>query len=522
MNKRLILVLALALVVGLTVGSAYAEVQNVKVSGDIYAAGVGRNHFDLTRQSNINNGANKSDAEADMFSIARLRVDADLTDNVGATIRLLNERNWNGDSTNAVAANQNITGNTVTGGTTFGTTTTANNLNIDLAYVTLKEFLYSPLTLKIGRQDLRFGNALIVGDPDTNIFSGQTSLAEGDLSARKSFDAVRATLDYNPLVIDGVYAKVQEGNVNLNDDVTLMGLNAAYDLNKSTTFEGYFFSKITGSQAANVFNVKANNNTSFNTTLAGTNIKNDADKVNVIGLRAGNKGVKNLSLNGEVAYQFGTYNPKFDPNAAYNSATDKAKTMKRSAWAVEVGANYDLKDVQGLAKYAPVVGAGYTYLSGQAPNKTGDNKYKGWDPMFEDQTNGHILNAITANTNIMKANFNLGSKLTDDIGLKFDYVMAWFAKKYDDKDLTVLSGIANNTGTANVFRMQDKKFLGNEFDLTLTYDYTEDVQFALLGGYFAPSKAVAGVVNSISTGKTEDLPKRAAACELIGSMKVTF
>ena len=47
MGKRLILVLALALLVGLTFSAAYAEVQNVKVSGDIIASGVLREHFGL-------------------------------------------------------------------------------------------------------------------------------------------------------------------------------------------------------------------------------------------------------------------------------------------------------------------------------------------------------------------------------------------------------------------------------------------------------------------------------------------
>jgi len=45
MGKRLIVLLALALLVGLTFSAAYAEVQNVKVSGDIIASGVARRTF---------------------------------------------------------------------------------------------------------------------------------------------------------------------------------------------------------------------------------------------------------------------------------------------------------------------------------------------------------------------------------------------------------------------------------------------------------------------------------------------
>ena len=40
---------------------------------------------------------------------------------------------------------------------------------LDLANVRLKEFLYAPLDLTIGRQELHYGNDFIMGDPDTNI-----------------------------------------------------------------------------------------------------------------------------------------------------------------------------------------------------------------------------------------------------------------------------------------------------------------------------------------------------------------
>jgi hypothetical protein len=71
--------------------------------------------------------------------------------------------------------------------------------------------------------------------------------------------------------------------------------------------------------------------------------------------------------------------------------------------------------------------------------------------------------------------------------------------------------------------MGGKKTLGQEIDATITYDYTEDVQFALLGGVYLPT-------SNINTGKRTDTTgaitgeeyTRASAAELIGSMKVTF
>ncbi|MGB4520335.1 MAG: hypothetical protein WBI28_00155, partial [Candidatus Omnitrophota bacterium] len=90
MSKRLILILTLAFVVGISF-AAFAEVQNVKVSGDITIGGVYRNHFTLAKTpvapivSALDPGNKQSiysSKESDFLTITRVRVDADLTDNV--------------------------------------------------------------------------------------------------------------------------------------------------------------------------------------------------------------------------------------------------------------------------------------------------------------------------------------------------------------------------------------------------------------------------------------------------------
>ena len=165
MSKRLIIVLALALVVGLTFSAAYAEVQNIKVSGDLNMFGVIRNNFALVRGDE---GDRHNNDESFFATQARVRIDADLTDNVSATIRLINERMWDSE-------------------------TTANtDIDLDLAYVTLKEFLYSPLSFTIGRQELMYGNKLILG----NRHGGTNATTNGvptDLSLRKSFGSLSKT-----------------------------------------------------------------------------------------------------------------------------------------------------------------------------------------------------------------------------------------------------------------------------------------------------------------------------------------
>ncbi len=531
MSKRLILVLAMVLVAGMTC-AAYAEVQNVKVSGDITVMGVARDNLDLAKtpvgvgqtpaglSAIQKNSDTYADRESVLESITRVRVDADLTDNVMTSVRLINERNWNGDSGSTTNAYSNI------GLNTAEATNHDQQIDLDLAYVTLKEFLYSPLTLTIGRQELVFGNGYIVG----KVGSLRSGLATGDLTMRKSFDAIRATLDYNPLVIDAIYAKVEENDSRRNDDVTLTGGNAAYELNKSTNIEGFFFSKIKGSNAAAATHIDVTNaaNPAFteaNSFGVDSVIKQKADVVNTVGFRVASTAVKNLTLDLQSAYQFGTYNPKFDPQAKYTvvpgmgvNTNPRAKTSNRSAWSLQVGGTYDLKDLMNkssktekLSKYDPRVAATYVFYSGHDRNSTGEKTYGAWDPMFQDQTFGHLMNAIFAKSNMHIVELSAMAKPKDDLSVKIDWVWARFDKRYEAGNMAILSGVDG----ARQFIMSKDRYIGQEIDATITYDYTEDVQFSLLGGIFMPG-------SSINDTNGTSQPNRAAATELIGSMKVTF
>lgn len=507
MARRLGIWLCLVAIVSFIAQPAFAAVQNVKVSGDITAAGVLRNNLDLekTRSLEVVAAGDSVDKQEDFFSIARVRVDADLTDNVSTSVRLLNERNWNGDSSTATTGNNRNIG--LVGANTVPT---EKQIDLDLASITLKEFLYSPLTLTVGRQELRFGNGWIVGDPDTNGAALTSSLSEGDLSARKSFDAIRARFDYNPLVLDLIYAKVAENNTVLNDDTDLYGINAAYELSPQTTIEGFYFAK--KRQTSGSGNSVTSIDSGAGVFTNFDSVKQKDDVVNTIGVRAVNKSVKNLTLDAQVAYQFGTYNPKFDPNARFLSLTNKALTSPRSAWGTEIVAAYDLKDIAAISKWEPSITGAYIYLSGESRDKTGEKAYKGWDSMFEDQTFGHLINAVMGFSNAHLFGVSLKAKPAADLTARLDYVTGWFAKKYAEGRYAILSGVS----TAQQFTMSHKANFGHEIDATLAYDYTEDVQLSLLGGLFFPSKAING------DESVYPYRQKAAAAELIGSMKVTF
>ncbi|MGD0336935.1 MAG: alginate export family protein [Candidatus Omnitrophota bacterium] len=485
MSRRLILVLALAVMVGFAF-AAYAEVQNVKVSGDLTVYGLAR-QLSLTSQR----------AENTMASIARVRIDADLTDNVMATVRLINERYWGKDTADTLGndetASQGVTGSGLDN----------TNIDLDLAYVTMKEFLYSPLTLTIGRQELHFGNDMIIGDAYTNNHASKASPFSGtidpDLSMRKSFDAVRATLNYSPLVIDIVAAQIRKapkdvfskdgvysGNLGLNtdDQETLVGFNANYALSKKTTVEAYAWQKRVGKKEL----------------VSATSEEGDGKKqdTNVIGARVAGMPINDLSYSLEGAYQFGRVE---------TADVDHPQRTLR-AFAAEAALTYNMKDMKNVGKYKPTATALYAYFSGDVGGAelagSGNKRHvRAWDPMYENQTFGNIANDLINQTNAHILGGIVTMKPVDDITLKGEYYAFWWDKRIPSG----LSVVNNATGESDV--MTGKKFAAQEVDLTATYDYTEDVQFSLLGGLLFP-------------GKSFQTTNRNTAGELIGSMKVTF
>jgi len=448
MSKRLLIMAAILL---LSV-PAFAAVENIKVSGDINEQYVAR---DLSLGGTVHNQA---DVESFLLSQVRLRFDADLTENVSGVIRLIDERTWGEEDG-------------------FGDNT---DVALDLAYIELKEFLYQPLSITVGRQNLRYGSALIVGDPDTNMTVGTTSITNnrfGDLSLRKSFDAVKAVLDFSPWTIDAIYSKVRQpyttslltDGTHIHNNVDLWGVNANYQwASHDGVTEAYYF----GMQ---------NNRDSIAYTFVATQVPENQDITHVVGARTQFNPMEKLTLGLEGAYQFG------DIQTAAVSA-NQARVL--SAFAIEANAEYRF-----MTKYNPVIGLNYVYLSGNddaGPN--GDSHLTGWDPMFEDQSIGEIMNILFPNSNVQGARVNGSIMPREDVTLGVSYSWLELANKLTEtvmSDGTALYGTTYSTPlgryNANVYDINNLEgYLGSEIDAFATYDYTEDVQLKLTGAWFIP------------------------------------
>ncbi len=482
--RRLILALA---IVALVAMPAFASVQNVKVGGGITSTFLVRDSFDL----GLNNVAGSDYYQNLLITQTHLTVDADLTDNVSTHIRLLNERAW---------------GETDVDGADSG------DVDICLAYVTLKEMLYSPLTVMVGRQDLQYGNGLLIGKGGPNNVvtqSGLNGVAE-DLSLVTAYDAVRLVLDYNPLTIDVFASKIDANNIvgagaaARKDDIDLYGINTNYQLSDAwkTTAEAYFFSRIDNSIQNGAVGAKA-------------------DSVYAPGLRASTNPISGLNLQGEVAWQFG------NKASTVAAGTARADNQRREAMAAQVIASYALP-FERTKKWSPVVAGWGTYLSGDS-NPTDatyrfggvtPEKYTAWDPMFEAQSGGTIYNTLFDYSNALILGGSLQVSLIEDLLAKLTFTGLWLDKDVADNDgyRAAADGavlLRQPDGTTITPGVTSNIHVGNEIDADFTYQYTEDVKLGFSAGWFFPGQ-VFDAPFDVANGNDE------SAKQFLASVDVAF
>lgn len=481
--------LALCLATG-----AYAATQSVKISGDLTMRAIGRHNFDLNNHHGelaipssaagaLDPEPGTSDWQSYFMSTTEVQIDADLTDNVSAVLRLFNQRDWN---TSSKLINNN---NVILGRGGYTQNGSEFDVGVDLAYVELKEFLYSPMTVRIGRQDLWFGRGFIIG---ANIRDPNGNINADEYSCMTSFDAIRVTLDYDPWTIDAIAAKIWENEIGSEDDEDLLGVNVGYIFDAyNGEAEGYWFFK--------------------NDDQIAPRIADEHNTVHTIGLRGSADPIENWTLAAEAAYQWGDF----------VGFRNQVEVRPRRAWALDV--DLECRHFKEMYTWKPVFGAEYIYYSGDDstyPDRFTTDTYSGWDPMFRGKFDtayrefvgkyifthqgwfGRRVNYVDTYTDASYNNQHqaiiYGSVLPVD-GLSLDGRLAFFWQA-NPRDYTM---------SDSVIVKREDVFIGSEIDLGLTWDYTEDVSFGILAAWFFPG----GVYESPSDSKATDL---------VGTVKLSF
>jgi len=437
---KVMLVLALVFAVS---AIAYAETQAVKVSGDITERAFARNDYDLDDNDvdNANNGGQSTNWATYLTSTAEVQVDADLTDNVSGVIRLINQKVW-GDSFYSSQANGELgriddIRDTVVADQTAPGQGGAYDVEIDLAYIELKEFLYSPLTLKIGRQDLWFGKGFIIG---ANLGQAMDTIYPAEYSASRAFDAYYA-----------------EG-------------------------EAYWFMRQDRNPGVAAQTV-------MTTASVTNNINND---VHTFGLRGSFDPIEDWTVALEGAYQAG------------EALMIAGQLDSRNRQAFAVDAAVECRYWQDDFAWRPVVGLEYIYYSGEGDvgnrtvNTNGD--YKGWDQMYRGKfdtairefQNVFYRTAQASTPSVTNQHQILASasvEPTDSLTVDVTYAHFWLDKSYS-------AAITDRN-------------IGDEVDVNLTWDYTEDVTFGLLAAWFIPGDHWTNGQDDVAT-------------DLVGSVALSF
>lgn len=500
----------LVLAIGLT-GLVYAETQSVKISGDLTIRSIFRGDYDLNRNHAEPTGevgsprtGNQDDWDTYFMTTTELQIDADLTDNVSAVIRLYNQRDWNVTDKSIGIYSYDCNGDFTPLANRGGYTANDNefDVGVDLAYIELKEFLYSPLTLKIGRQDIWFGKGFVVG---VNQLDPQGTINADEYTASNAFDAIRATLDYDPWTIDLIAAKIWENAIQSSDDEDLYGVNV-----------GYIFDVYNAEAEAYWFNRRDDSMENWNSK--------DDNIIHTIGLRGSFDPIENWTVATESAYQFGSY----------VGSRNQTESRDRNAYALDVA--IECRHFQEEYAWKPKLGVEYIYYSGHknigdedemANNpKYASGTYTGWDRMFRGKFDSAIRDyyGLYYLSNQDANNYNSASyygyvdradsnqhqiivagsvQPTDSLTVDMRYFNFWQQYKTYHWNLTNWSG---KTADAKV---KDKTYLGSEIDLEFTWDYTEDVSFGLLAAWFFPGGHFFDQSDDVAT-------------DVVGSVKLSF
>jgi hypothetical protein len=195
--------LAAALVVGLG-STAYAELQNVEVSGKIRIRG---NWYDYDEFL----GGETTFVE----QRTRLGVKADFTDEVTAFIELDSYDIWGTD----------FRSNVITGFDGPG----ADSVNLYQAFIQADEMWGTPLRLRVGRQEISLGSEWLVGVNDaSSLFWGL------------SFDALRLTYATDIFSVDAIAAKIGESFRGFTGDSDFYVLYGSYTGFEDISLDAYW------------------------------------------------------------------------------------------------------------------------------------------------------------------------------------------------------------------------------------------------------------------------------------------
>jgi hypothetical protein len=344
--KKLLFLSALVIIAG---SAAWAELQNVEVSGNIRIRGNYYNYDSLPNQS---------------FIEQRTRL--------GVTA-FVEFDSWN-------AWGNNFRSDYLNGIDSRGTA----DVSLYQSYIEARNLWGTPLTLKVGRQEIKFGDQFLVGVNDTSsYFRGL------------SFDAVRLTYKTDQFSVDAVASKLAENFKNFGKgDTDFYAVYGSYTGIENTTLDAYWmYVRDDGARLAT---------------------GNSVD-IHTVGLRGAGK-IGSFDYKAEVAYQFGSVD---DLPSACPFGFGEAKTKYDNFGAcATVGYTFD-------APWTPRPWAAFCYYGGGKPDRSiwSNDRTLPFNRLFSNYEYSEFLDSTDLSNVIY---YSLGVDIVPTECLKFTLLGAYF------------------------------------------------------------------------------------------------
>jgi hypothetical protein len=321
----------IALLLLLTTFSAYADLQNVTVNGEVRIRGRYWRHvyanaiagpavpryapaYAFGRPLGPFGTASRFDFDSRGHDLSlvemrtRVGVLADFTGDVKAFIELESFDLWGEDFRSAY----------LTGADARSATT--NDVEIYQSYIEVENLAALPLRLRIGRQEMKYGKGWLVDDIAAAIIG-------------RSWDAIRLTYRNDQFTLDGWWSKLAERSPLEEDgDIDFYGLYGTYTASPALHLSAYWML---------VRDARAVHDTQYG--LIGEAVEYllgldqyDTGYLHTVGLRVvGAKGPWDYDL--ELAYQFGNADPA---GSLFNPFTYGDTGARYGAWAGDVEVGY--------------------------------------------------------------------------------------------------------------------------------------------------------------------------------------
>jgi len=462
MKSKIWKVMAIVFAVAL-IAPAFSAVESVKVGGDITIKGIFR--------EGIVGFDTDNPAQDFIYSGVRVYVTADLTDNIQAMVRLINERDFGNDYLREVEG----------------------SLLLDLGYIKVTDILTPGLTLTVGRQEIQFGNGLVVGSRyrALDYVGADLGTVAIDLGQQKAFDAIRADYEFPTVPVNLTVFKAKIAEVyGMGGIATTLANGYISFINSYLSSYGITIPSITGLNDIDLYGLSlAYKGDMFTVEPYFVDAKMAHEDLNLMtgGVRGTINPMEAFAIDLEFAKQFGS--------ADYIVGTDS----DFKGWAGILGLTYKFD-----ANMQPVVNFGYCYFSGW--DGTGAD-IDAWVPVFPSNIASRVgslayLTLFSGGegwefgllpTGLQVFNLGIGIQPTEKIGVGLN----WYYLKADE----TAAGIDDS--------------LGNEIDLSISYAYTEDLSFGLDIGYLMAGDNIDDTYGLL--GLSADNP-----WQVIGTMKVAF